>query len=310
MPSSRDAARRNSYDKSRWSSALCKHTHMADAHQQNLLSSIARLMDDNRHTDLIIRCEGRDFSVHKAIMCSVSPFVAKSLKHEMKESRTGVLELEADDPDTVERLIQYIYTQDYTTNRTTFGSDTESQEAQVQSDQHEEVFQSDQAAEPTDGALRSPQRSINEELIAHVKVYAIADFHDMPSLMSLAKGKFLQTAAFGWQIDGFIDVVAEVDMKTSRANRDLRNVLRSVAMDHVEQLVENDAFMEKLAELEQAQDLACDLLKHMVRLRAGERLRHRDEVQGREAQLIHRDQEITNLRSVKDRQISTLRNEV
>jgi len=52
--------------------------------------------------------------------------------------------------------------------------------------------------------------AIADELIAHVQVYAIATFYDIPGLMKVALRKFRESLKDPWQKEDFISVTQEI----------------------------------------------------------------------------------------------------
>jgi len=64
----------------------------------------------NDDPDLMIVCrDGRQFKVHKSILCSHSPVLTAACAIDMRERHTGVIEHKEFDSDTVELMVQFIY---------------------------------------------------------------------------------------------------------------------------------------------------------------------------------------------------------
>ncbi|RSM02741.1 hypothetical protein CDV31_010780 [Fusarium ambrosium] len=81
--------------------SLCATSSSASLH--NLLSSGA-------YSDMTIRCQGREFKTHRAIVCSQSSFFEKALSSNFKEGESGIVDLPDDDPQTVESFLEFLYT--------------------------------------------------------------------------------------------------------------------------------------------------------------------------------------------------------
>jgi len=60
--------------------------------------------------DITIQCEGKSYRCHKYILASRSPVFKAMFKSDMKEMRTGSVEIKNMRPEVLERLLGYIYT--------------------------------------------------------------------------------------------------------------------------------------------------------------------------------------------------------
>ncbi|KAK4580328.1 hypothetical protein LTR86_000531 [Recurvomyces mirabilis] len=240
---------------------------MGSIHQVTRLSDIATLMESTNHSDLVIRCNGKQFHVHKAILCSASRVFSKACDKKFEEGVTGVIEHTQFDADTVERMIEYIYKQTYHVDSP--GPSTESSNCSTEPSSPTEVdgggTEDDQAPSEPSNAAEEPSVDTNTALIAHARVYAIGEYYELPTLQQMAMERFEAEATSSWSVDSFIDVIKEVNALTSLDDRALRNKLRGVAMEHLDQLVNDDDFMTELAELQDVQDFAADMLRATVK---------------------------------------------
>lgn len=84
-----------------------------DSPNTELLSALATLLEAGKYSDLKITCRGREYAVHRAIICSRSGFFDGACRNAFKESNTGVIDLSEDDGKTVEHMIHYFYHLDY-----------------------------------------------------------------------------------------------------------------------------------------------------------------------------------------------------
>lgn len=221
---------------------------MANVHQENLLSKVSTVMDTPNHSDLTIKCRDQKFKVHKLIVCTISSVIAAACEQKMKENETGIIEHTEYDADTVQRMISYMYKQTYTVDGYALPR-TLRVNADPEVDAYEELI---------------PQ-NVNGKLMAHVRVYTIGEYYDIPTLKVLANDYFAAAAKEDFQIDGFIHVIKEVNRLTSPDDRMLRDTLRDHAKEHIRELTRDDGFMVDLAEVEDVQDFAADMLRQMVR---------------------------------------------
>ncbi|KAI9761903.1 MAG: hypothetical protein M1840_001519 [Geoglossum simile] len=166
------------------------------------------LLQSGKYSDLTISCRDREFSVHRAIVCPRCPHFAAACG-DFLEGRTGRITLGDDDPDTVERMISYLYTLDY----------------------------EDEECAP----VQENQEQAPPALFSSVRVYAIADKYIISSLKELAKERFSKWAASNWSHPDFPIVVREVCQSTPSSDRGLRDVVSKLLGKHTA-LLDNDDF--------------------------------------------------------------------
>ncbi|KAK8234701.1 hypothetical protein HDK77DRAFT_494118 [Phyllosticta capitalensis] len=66
------------------------------------------------HTDLTIRCQGREFFVHKIILGAQSQYLRKACdpNSPFQEAKTGIIDLVDEDPDLVRVMLDFCYSND------------------------------------------------------------------------------------------------------------------------------------------------------------------------------------------------------
>ncbi|KAJ5381480.1 uncharacterized protein N7496_003908 [Penicillium cataractarum] len=139
-----------------------------------------RLLLSGEYSDLKIFCQDITFNVHQCIICPQSSFFRAAIEHPFKESSTRVIELPADHPGTVERMISYLYLKDYR--------------------QTGHIIPM-AAAEDEDLA----QVGLN-----HADVYITADKYDIQLLKSLAATKMTSWAKSNFKSPGFVDMARHI----------------------------------------------------------------------------------------------------
>ncbi|KAK3683094.1 hypothetical protein LTR37_020579 [Vermiconidia calcicola] len=85
-----------------------------NSHQEHSLSVIAGLQNNPDFSDLTIKCHGREFRVHRAVVCQFSPVIADQCNSTFREGFLREIEHEQYTASTVERMLSYMYSQWYT----------------------------------------------------------------------------------------------------------------------------------------------------------------------------------------------------
>lgn len=91
----------------------CQRTFTLLPNYLRAILTIGSLLKEGKYSDLTIECGEDTYAVHKAILCTRSPFFAKCCDGDFKEAKSGVIKLPDDDPAAVKMMIQYLYTGTY-----------------------------------------------------------------------------------------------------------------------------------------------------------------------------------------------------
>ncbi|KAK4902356.1 hypothetical protein LTR27_001260 [Elasticomyces elasticus] len=95
-----------------------------------LLGALRSLHASHDYSDLVILSrDGSSYQVHRAIVCPRSKYIDRAVKKgKSLNGQAGQIELREDDPDVVEKLVDYFYLLDYSSSesRSTFEEDTAS----------------------------------------------------------------------------------------------------------------------------------------------------------------------------------------
>lgn len=131
---------------------------------------------NERLSDMKITCQGHTFKVHRFIICKQSQFFETARTGPFKESTEQTVDLPDDDPETVERVISYLYMGDY------------------QEDGH--IVPLDGISEPEQPETETETAT---EIIGsnHIQVYTAADKFGIVSQKTLASKKFARQMPIG-----------------------------------------------------------------------------------------------------------------
>lgn len=76
-----------------------------------LTEDFAKLLNQHEsYPDVELHCEDHKVWAHKNVLCVRSPVLAKMLRSDMVEGRTGVVNIQNMDVDTFQRFLRYLYT--------------------------------------------------------------------------------------------------------------------------------------------------------------------------------------------------------
>ncbi|ERF75490.1 hypothetical protein EPUS_08304 [Endocarpon pusillum Z07020] len=196
--------------------------------------ALTLLLQSAKYSDLTLCCGDREFAVHRAI-----------------EASSGRIELKDDDPETVERMISFMYSLDYQDEQrgnveAARSSDAEASnasnsDATVVSAEREVLAET--LVNNNDGNVHS-QGDSQPTLFSSVRVYAIADKYNVQSLKDLAKQRFGRWARRNWACADFTAIIREVFNSTPSSDRGLRDIVSGIVANHSDFFIQKDGFRE------------------------------------------------------------------
>jgi hypothetical protein len=212
------------------------------------------LLKSAKYSDLTLVCKGREFYVHRAVLCPKSTFFDAACSGGFKESYSGRIELE-DDPATVERMISYVYTLDY------------------RDEEHQQPESGSCDPMPCDETSDSGREEDQPALFGttSVRVYTIADKYDIPPLKELAKTKFQTWGEKNWARKEFSDIVKEIFESTPKSDRGLRDIATRIVALHADVLILKDEFRRLI---EEGGDFGLSTVRLLLEEKAGLKANH------------------------------------
>ncbi|KAI1264871.1 hypothetical protein F5Y18DRAFT_436301 [Xylariaceae sp. FL1019] len=165
-----------------------------------------------KFSDLTLACEGQTFNVHKSICCYHSP-----------EAETSSLTINFD-LDSVLRLIQFLYTGDYT-----FYPDPA-------------LNQISSCPLPTPPAPDAKldvghEISLIDRLLCHSRLNTVADYYDLPQLATLSTEKAQRILSAEWSVEAFCSLLEKTIGQTN--NKPFLDMLATKAGEHAIELSGN-----------------------------------------------------------------------
>ena len=88
----------------------CVETNNTLVPADNIRKDIKCLYQDVSFADVTITCDGKEFRAHKVILATQSPVFKKMFEIDMKERRSGVIEVSDITPAVMSDLLAYLYT--------------------------------------------------------------------------------------------------------------------------------------------------------------------------------------------------------
>lgn len=195
---------------------------------------------------MTIKCEGREFKVHRLLISAASPILKAACQNGMKESQTGVVEHNTFDADTVERMLEFIYTRDYTVPW----------EMAVIT----EAIGSSESKHETDEVTVT---GVMAHWILHTRMYAIGDYYHLPTLKDRALVGVQAAARIPWELDDlvyFVYVVKEAHELIGKHEAGFHNVIQDYCLERVPLLTKDKTFMTAMVEVPEMQEFAAILL--------------------------------------------------
>ncbi|TKA40365.1 hypothetical protein B0A54_09314 [Friedmanniomyces endolithicus] len=259
----------------------------------NLIKQMGSLLREPKFWDLEIKCEGRSYYVHRLIVCSNSPVLAREC--EGMDAGKVVIEQNLFDGLTLERMLLFMYQGDYTVS--VLGVDAGEEAADTKSPSTDEYLapptqvakdhksggarkyvpphsRSSHAEKEPDPAATALMRTEGsdpsatalvrieerptvsaEPAVAHLHVYAIASMYEVPDLQDPAFQKFREQLE-AIRPDAFAEVARAVYTDAMIQGNVLSSEVSSGALERMDELMDSSVFVKTLLEDAELQVLA------------------------------------------------------
>jgi hypothetical protein len=188
-------------------------------------TTASKFLRSSKYSDLTIVCHGREFKVHKAILCPQSEVISKMCDIDTQELKTGMIEDKDFDDDTMERMIDFAYHKSYVATRRPKhlpGEEAKDSIPNIDSLLLEGASSTGGVTLPKDESTTSipdeepAELSTIDQMVIHARVYGLAEYYDMAELRIHACGCFNHAADGGLDPKGFVNVARAVCRKITR----------------------------------------------------------------------------------------------
>jgi hypothetical protein len=218
-----------------------------------------RFLESGEYSDFLIVCGGREFHVHRVIICPRSSYFRLMCKENFKEGITKRLELTDEDPDVFQAVLTFLYTGIYETDK--IAGSEESGEFQDSSLSYSEI-NNDEDSPPAEGSCGSSVDSENDEegrrkgrpgttadILAHVHLYASGDKFDIRDLKEVSSKMFRNqlTCTPAKDLD-IAAIIRAIYQSTPRNDAGLRPILIDYCVQNLDQLLVRPEIATVLAE--------------------------------------------------------------
>ncbi|KAF4633274.1 hypothetical protein G7Y89_g4845 [Cudoniella acicularis] len=183
----------------------------------------AELFKSKKYGDLTIKCKGREFKVHRAIVCLQYKPLAATVGGEFKEATTGVIELKENEPEIVKRMLEFMYILDYWDDRKIF--------------------------DPTVLNVRSILMNTRGPLIINTQVYIIADQYGVQELKYLANIKYQNVVPDLWDTPEFVESLGLMYEEIPEKDRLLKSVAVGEVQRNMKALLDRSDFVSLCREI-------------------------------------------------------------
>ncbi|KAI0405966.1 hypothetical protein F4802DRAFT_596639 [Xylaria palmicola] len=196
----------------------------------NVRLTNAKLLSSGEYSDLTIMCEGQEFHVHKAIVCTQSPIIAAAMKSNFKEAKTNTIEVNFD-LITLKCMLDYLYKGDYEEKPTGFAKPLSSTS----------TLPGPASITPQQGSKEPPDTSINDILLYHAYVNFIADYYAVGGLSQMTLTKLKKVLDENWSGKVFYEFLKQT--KDRIGDNNLRQLLVDMAASHIVELMKDSSLV-------------------------------------------------------------------
>ncbi|QKX59218.1 uncharacterized protein TRUGW13939_06350 [Talaromyces rugulosus] len=217
-----------------------------------MLNLLASLYLNPQYSDLTIICGTEVFPAHRNIVCPRSAYFARSCGGNFKEA-SGKIELGDQDPIVIRKVLQFLYTGDYTPG--------------INRDEEKEINPEQSSEEPSQDGTSPPEYQRDFTACQfHVRMYVQADYFQIDGLKSKTERYFRASFLDRLNRESFEAVITEIYTLTPESDDQIRDAAVALTMDNLDILRNEteaillDEFLKRLPAF--AADISISFLKN------------------------------------------------
>ncbi|TVY40304.1 hypothetical protein LOCC1_G005411 [Lachnellula occidentalis] len=162
------------------------------------------LLKSGKYSDMRLETsDGKVYHLHRSIVCSQSKPLAAFMDGNFQEAQTGTISLFHDDPQAIEKLVDFLYKSEYS-------------------------YDVKQLPKPSFPSTTATETASNETLL-HTKVYVLAEKYDVPALKTLASQHFKTCLPRNVLTNAFVESLEIIFTQTPETDR----LLKDIALEFV-----------------------------------------------------------------------------
>ncbi|KAJ5489171.1 BTB/POZ protein [Penicillium diatomitis] len=190
-----------------------------------------------RFSDMEILCQGITFKVHQAIVCTQSSYFYSAMCDGFKESIEKAINIEDDTPETMERVLSFLYLREY------------SEDGRII--QYQQPISALPICDHESGSSLSENKPeisepANQAAFNNIEVFIAADKYAILPLKTLATLKFSRWANTNCSSPMFHEVVQKVMTSVPPHESTLREVIADIISRHVFDLIKDPEIVHNL----------------------------------------------------------------
>lgn len=160
-----------------------------------------------------------ELKAHRIILCSHSKWFMNAFDIRYKEALSPIIDIRDDDTESFKAMLEYFYTSDYDVQT---GTPECTQDTQISK------------------ATKIEEESYSLSLLFHIRIYAMADRYEVPSLQALAADKFREVAKKSWHTAGFLEAIEELYTLTLESDGRMGRTIATIVHQHRDRLMESE----------------------------------------------------------------------
>ncbi|EXJ93223.1 hypothetical protein A1O3_01780 [Capronia epimyces CBS 606.96] len=158
------------------------------------------LLQTGEFSDFILTVDGRDFKVHRNVVCPQSTMLHRLCTGNFKEGLEGRGTLTEENADIFEKVLEFMYTGEYNSS---------TKKPEIRAGDGTDVF-GDQEVPEIEETETASIRQQSEQLMVHTEIYLLAKYLDIRELMRQAMSRFTASVEKNFRADAFLEPFSRV----------------------------------------------------------------------------------------------------